>query len=241
MRSPDDRPAPRPTLEELRAAAQQLIRDGYKLLPTNGKAPWDAATGAGRVGWNAYALTLESIASEIVPPITGIGVRLGPSSGASSMPISTAPRHWRPAAVWLPRTGCIFGRASKPASHWIYLASPSPKSFLCEDVPRASRGDGAAGPRRGQNHPRRVARAQAADCVAAVTACRGRESESATTTTGRRRGSTPGTHRGGPPPRRNWRCSSATGRGPWEPATVSRSPSRASSCVASSSPPWCGR
>src|SRR5262249_42514872 len=71
----------RPPLAALRAAARQLIRDGYKVLPTNGKAPWDAAAGTGRVGWNAFQLTLESIGREIVPPITGLGVRLGEPSG----------------------------------------------------------------------------------------------------------------------------------------------------------------
>src|SRR5262245_16448802 len=128
----------RPPLAALRAAARQLIRDGYKVLPTNGKAPWDAAAGTGRVGWNAFQLTLESIGREIVPPITGLGVRLGEPSGDLVDVDLDCPEAQAAAPLWLPRTAGISGPARKPETPGIYPPSPPPTAFKCADAPGVS-------------------------------------------------------------------------------------------------------
>jgi hypothetical protein len=124
-------------LDELRAAARRFLAQGYALLPVNGKPPWDVAVGAERREWNSYTLTEATLDVELGPGITGLGLRLGaPSADVSDVDLDSA-EALAVAAEWLPPTTCIFGRASKRRSHWLYTTTPPPKSLLCTDYPDA--------------------------------------------------------------------------------------------------------
>jgi hypothetical protein len=124
-------------LDELRAAARRFLAQGYAMLPVNGKRPWDVAAGAERREWNSYTLTEATLEAELGPGITGLGVRLGaPSADVADVDLDSA-EALAVAASWLPPTTCIFGRASKRRSHWLYTTTPPPKSLLCTDYPDA--------------------------------------------------------------------------------------------------------
>lgn len=68
-----------------------------------------------------------------------IGVLLGEASGGLVDVDLDAEETLMLARYFLPRTGCIFGREGKPASHWLYRCDPLPPSLRFPDT-RSSNG-----------------------------------------------------------------------------------------------------
>lgn len=84
--------------------------------------------------WPDVRLTMDDIKSVFKEPIN-IGIITGePSSGLIDVDIDD-PDALRFTKTFLPETGAIFGRAGKPASHWLYRVN-RPKAtvrFQCND------------------------------------------------------------------------------------------------------------
>lgn len=83
--------------------------------------------------WQKLRPTREQIATDFARP-GNIGIRLGAPSGNlidldldSGEAIALAPN-------FLTTTGAIFGRASKPGSHWLYIVDPPPKTMQFKDI-----------------------------------------------------------------------------------------------------------
>jgi putative DNA primase/helicase len=94
--------------------AGMYLAAGYCPIPVKprSKMPCDA-------GWQKLRLTEEQLPDHFLPS-TNVGVVLGePSSGVVDVDLDNA-NALKLAPYFLPKTDFIFGRPSKPASHWIY-------------------------------------------------------------------------------------------------------------------------
>ncbi len=75
--------------------------------------------------WQNLRLTEDDLPAYFSDGPINFGVLLGdPSGGLVDIDLD-APEAVRLASFFLPPTGCIFGRASKPRSHWLYRTNPS--------------------------------------------------------------------------------------------------------------------
>ena len=94
--------------------AHLYLADAYCPVPIKprSKMPCDS-------GWQKLRLTEEQLPDHFVPG-TNVGVVLGePSSGLVDVDLDNA-NALKLAPYFLPETDFIFGRHSKPASHWLY-------------------------------------------------------------------------------------------------------------------------
>lgn len=85
-------------------------------------------------GWPTLRLTAPELSRHFKNKRINLGVLLGDASrGVVDVDLDCI-QALRLAKDFLPPTGCIFGRPSKPRSHWIYIASQSPSTVQLEDV-----------------------------------------------------------------------------------------------------------
>lgn len=109
------------SLSKIQNAASDYIQRGWSPLPIpfQEKAP--------RImGWQNLHLQEEDLPTYFKDERQNIGVLLGePSGGLVDIDLD-APQAVQLADEFLPITKCIFGRASKPRSHRLYVTNPSP-------------------------------------------------------------------------------------------------------------------
>lgn len=107
---------PSNTPKTLHAALNYLKRGWYPIpIPPGRKSPTIK-------NWQNLRLAEEDIRRVFAKPCN-IGVLLGePSNGLIDIDLDH-PIAAKLAPVFLPPTGAVFGRASKPASHWLYLCA----------------------------------------------------------------------------------------------------------------------
>lgn len=83
--------------------------------------------------WQKHRPSREEIAKDFARP-GNIGIRLGTASANLIDVDLDSEAAIALASTFLPSTGAIFGRASKPRSHWLYLVDPPPKPAQYKDV-----------------------------------------------------------------------------------------------------------
>jgi hypothetical protein len=106
--------------EVITAAAADQLAAGSAVLPVRGKIPWNGERDTPLQGWEALRLTPGELPHYFVGNITGIGLLLGAASGGLADIDLDCDEAILAAAAFLPTTACIFGRASKPRSHYIF-------------------------------------------------------------------------------------------------------------------------
>jgi len=85
-------------------------------------------------GWNDRRLSEEDIRQRFTGRRRNLAVLLGePSNGLVDIDLD-CPEAMVLADEFLPTTGWRFGRASKPESHWLYVADPIPEYVRFKDV-----------------------------------------------------------------------------------------------------------
>jgi hypothetical protein len=85
-------------------------------------------------GWPDLRLAETELPAYFGDGPQNIGVLLGePSGGVVDVDLD-CPEALALATYFLPGTGCIYGRATKPASHWWYQANPIPSTAQFQDV-----------------------------------------------------------------------------------------------------------
>jgi uncharacterized protein DUF3987/bifunctional DNA primase/polymerase-like protein len=104
-------------------AASVYRAKGWRPVPIGpgSKAPHDPSSGLPLNDWPSYepdAAALEAWHAKGF----GVGVVLGEVSGGLADVDLDAPEALALAAEFLPPTGAMFGRVSKPRSHWVYVA-----------------------------------------------------------------------------------------------------------------------
>jgi len=103
-------------------AAQRWIERGYWPLPVpfREKRPVEE-------GWQNLRITLEMVPKYFNGAQQNIGVLLGDRYNSADVDLDCH-EAIRAAPEFLPETGLVFGRASKPASHWFYRSDPAVKT-----------------------------------------------------------------------------------------------------------------
>ena len=82
-------------------------------------------------GWDQLKITPENVAQYFNSGPQNIGVQMGPKSGGLADVDLDCPEAVRLAHYFLPETGAVFGRPSKPSSHHEYLVTdPKPVSVI---------------------------------------------------------------------------------------------------------------
>jgi hypothetical protein len=113
----------RMTLEHttrVREAARRYLAAGLRTLPLKGKKPWDLVTHRACDAWPHLVLTLADLERAFADEITGVGIATGiPPAYYVDVDLDCA-EALAAAHVFLPPTGCIFGRPSTPRAHHIY-------------------------------------------------------------------------------------------------------------------------
>jgi putative DNA primase/helicase len=107
---------------EFRSAIRHLIDRGFSVIPIprGSKAPIVE-------NWPAMRLTAENFAPQF-RDVSNVGAIWGsPSSGAVDVDLD-APEAVAAASVFLPMTRCIYGRATRRRSHFVYR--PTPEIFF---------------------------------------------------------------------------------------------------------------
>ena len=108
-----------PTVQE---AAKAYIQRGWYPVPV----PY-MQKGSRLHGWQNLRLTLDDIPSYFKDEQQNIGVILGdPSGGLVDIDLDV-PEAIKLADAFLPETGWVFGRVSKPRSHRLYISKPIPE------------------------------------------------------------------------------------------------------------------
>ena len=109
------------------AAARYYLLDGRQTVPLarHGKKPWSFARNRPLDGWDRLTLSDDSI-DALFPEQANIGIRLGAASGGLVDVDLDCPEARRAAAVLLPDTGMIGGRASATDSHRFYTVDHPP-------------------------------------------------------------------------------------------------------------------
>ena len=96
--------------------ARDYIANGWRVVPIE---PGEKACRL--KGWPDLVITAEE-----VPRYFGHDKNIGVITGSRSQDLADidfdCPEAIELAALYLPKTECIFGRASKPKSHWLYIA-----------------------------------------------------------------------------------------------------------------------
>jgi hypothetical protein len=106
--------------------AREYLERGWKPIPiaVGEKGPKSK-------GWQDLDITTANIGSYFNGKDLNIGVQLGPKSNGLSDVDLDCPEAIRLARVFLPQTGAVFGRASKPASHYLYtVTDPEPRAAI---------------------------------------------------------------------------------------------------------------
>jgi hypothetical protein len=118
IRSIPYRPQNHPTRSPL-DQARNYLRRGWQIIPVPAgqKQPM-------LKGWQDLRLTEDDLEAHFSEGPINFGVLLGePSGGLIDIDLD-APEAVQLAPYFLPSTDCIFGRASKPRSHWLYRTDP---------------------------------------------------------------------------------------------------------------------
>jgi Bifunctional DNA primase/polymerase, N-terminal len=103
-------------------AAREYLRQGWAPIPVR---PGEKRPVRG--DWTHLRLEEEDLSAEF-PEGTNVGVLLGePSGGLIDVDLDTH-EAINLAPHFLPATDAVFGRPSRPASHWLYVAAPPPRS-----------------------------------------------------------------------------------------------------------------
>ena len=99
--------------------ARQYLSRGWKPVPIarGDKGP----KGPGATGWGKKKVTLANVAKHFNGADQNVGVQFGEVSGGLRDVDLDCPEAVKLAARLLPPTDAIFGRASKPASHYLYV------------------------------------------------------------------------------------------------------------------------
>lgn len=110
-------------------AARKFVARGFAPLPLPYKEK-----GPTLKKWPGFRTTLESLEHDFGGDPKNIGVILGEASGGLIDIDLDCPETIVLAERFLPPTTAIFGRKSKPQSHYLYQVEPSPKMQRFEDV-----------------------------------------------------------------------------------------------------------
>jgi hypothetical protein len=109
--------------------AREFLERGWMPLPI----PFKSKNPNFR-GWQKFSITEEALASRFNGQPQNIGVLLGePSGGLIDIDLDSM-ETIHLALSFLPSTDTIFGRASKPRSHFLYLANPIPATTKFKDI-----------------------------------------------------------------------------------------------------------
>lgn len=102
-------------LNEKQPAALEYLRRGIATVPCRGKSPFTK-------DWNRLPRpTEEELITAFTDPTLNIGARTGAiSGGLIDVDIDSAVAA-HIASRFLPRTGAVYGRQSRPSSHWQYF------------------------------------------------------------------------------------------------------------------------
>jgi hypothetical protein len=130
-----DRCVPRRQDELVREAAR-LQEGGYRVLPLNGKTPWDVSRNSALKEWQEFSPGPD-FETYFAAPVTGIGIVLGEASGGVVDVDLDCPEAVAPAPMLLPATDFLFGRESAGcATHYLYRVDgslPQTKRFIDPD------------------------------------------------------------------------------------------------------------
>lgn len=118
-----------PPASVMEDAALAYVERGWAIHPV------DPRTKAACADWKTMAkLTTETVATRFGGNrVTNIGVKLGAASNGLTDADADSPEAIKLAPYFLPTTDAIFGRESKPSSHWLYytdLHLTEPKGVL---------------------------------------------------------------------------------------------------------------
>ncbi len=108
-------PGPRPGLERTLAAARDYFSRGWRVIPVGYRTKHAAPN-----GWKTLRLQLEDLEREFGNRPSNLGVVLGAASNGLVDVDLDHPAAIELADQYLPPTGAIFGRSSKPRSHRLY-------------------------------------------------------------------------------------------------------------------------
>jgi len=110
------------------AAVQKYAQRGWAPIPIP-----HLSKNPGFEGWEKTLLKLEDLDKHFNGKPQNVGLLLGePSGGLVDIDLDTQ-ESAQLAPVFLPKTGFVFGRKSKPKSHYIYLAKPLVKTAQFKD------------------------------------------------------------------------------------------------------------
>src|SRR5947209_3686304 len=95
--------------------AQEYIKRGWRPIPIpdGSKSPTDDA-------WQKLEITAETVSKHFHSGPQNVGVQLGPKSNGLTDVDLDCREAVALAPHFLPETGAIFGRKSKPKSHYLY-------------------------------------------------------------------------------------------------------------------------
>ena len=110
-------------------AAQTYVKRGWCPIPL----PY-GKKGPCLKGWPDFRIPPDEIAKHFAGSNENVGVLLGEPSGGLVDVDLDSPQTLRIADMCLPATSCIFGRQSKPRSHFLYLCETSPKTTQFGDL-----------------------------------------------------------------------------------------------------------
>jgi hypothetical protein len=96
--------------------ARDALQRGWNPVPARGKIPIGKS-------WHTRVVDDDNIASLFSDASLNIGVQLGAASGGLTDVDLDSPEALSVAPYLLPKTACIFGRASNPGSHWFFRTS----------------------------------------------------------------------------------------------------------------------
>ncbi len=108
------------------AAARQYVRAGFHVVPIPHRAKR-----ATEDGWQNLRLTEADLPRHFNGRPQNIGLLLG-IGGLTDVDLDS-PEAVRAARFYLPATRMVYGRASRPASHWFYIADPPLRSCTFKD------------------------------------------------------------------------------------------------------------
>lgn len=110
-------------------AARSYLRRGWKPLPV----PYRSKN-PGFTGWQNFTVTETELPQHFNGKPQNIGVLLGAASGNLVDVDLDCEQAVALASHFLPNTGAVFGRQSRPRSHWLYVAPVSNKLTLTDPI-----------------------------------------------------------------------------------------------------------
>jgi hypothetical protein len=111
--------APNPEASDIMEAAARYIKAGFLVVPVLYRQKRAVIN-----GWPGLRIQVEDLPRYFSGGPSNLGILLGDDRGSCDID-SDCLEAVRAAPFFLPETGMVYGRASKPRSHWVYRSDPA--------------------------------------------------------------------------------------------------------------------